>query len=126
MTDPQAVFATLWGQLGGVLDTLEADATPAAASAEPLDPAPAKPPALPEASSAMEPDDTACATITEPAAALDVAPVRKSAFYPRRSIPIGWRKLRRDCRTRPRRAWRDRWQCVPLWRLYEVASTGPP
>lgn len=104
MSDPQAVFATLWGRLG-------CETTPAPAPPEHPDPAP--PPSA-EADVPAAPDSVA--------SALQHSPDRTVPSHRRRPPPRNRRQRVRGCRALLRRAA----QRPPMRRLCYAACAGPP
>lgn len=118
LTDPEALFSTLWSRLAGAPDEAPPDAAPAEQPGEaPAEAMVIPPDALPE---------TPAPNATENAAtpAIAASPAASALTLPRADRRR--RSLRRACRALPRRGLADQRVLPPPRRIYYAACAGPP
>ena len=136
LSDPETLFATLWGRLAGPLG--EAHAAPDVEAAAPPDEAPATPADAvpdarllppdkrPEPQTPGSPDHGAIAGIAASAATAHVAVLPKPDCRRSRSRRHGRCQLVRECRTRVSRSLRDGQQHRPPPQRTYHTGAGPP
>jgi len=141
LTDPQTMFASLWGLLAGPLDEIPPDAeaaeqpdeTPALPMEAVPDAAPMPPDKRPDAKAAILPDSAAIAVATASPASPDTTVPPKPDRRRSRSLRHRWQRLFHRwqrlsccCQTFLSRSWRNAPRTLPPPRRLYYACAGPP